>query len=171
MLMEDVGVGMVPISGAGVGLDPADKASEQVVAMTISLHDYSSDLSYAVYQFFNTCAQRVIAYGEDVYALVYLSEAEGEKPVGFDLVPLPPETLSRDGGKLAQYVPRSQRRKPNAQEYIELPDDRTVVFQAPAHLRSRIAQALDDLTSIDISARLIGQWRNSVSRASGCHSM
>ncbi len=46
--------------------------------------------------------------------------------------PLP--AAQTDRGKLARYVPKSQRRELNTPEYIELPADRTVVLQAPEHL-------------------------------------
>ena len=120
------------------------------------MRDYSADLPWAAHQFFEMCAQRVMAYGEDVYVIVYLSEAEGEEAISFDLMPIHPATVVRDRGKLAQYVPKSQRRQQNAPEYIELPADQTVVFQPPEHLRGRVAQTLDALASVGMS--LMPDW-------------
>src|SRR5829696_7097285 len=83
MLLEDVGMFMVPVRGARVELAPSDEAAETIVADAISFRDHGSDLSWVAHQFFNLCAQRVMAYGEDVYAIVYLSPAQGEGPIDF----------------------------------------------------------------------------------------
>lgn len=151
MLLEDVGMSLAPIRGAGVNLTPDDEITEQTVAEAISLRDYDSDLSWAAHQFFDLCARRVMTYGEDVYAIVYLSPTKGENPIGFDLVPIHPETVARNEGTLAQYVPRSQRQELNALEYIELPADRTAIFRAPDHLRPVISRTLANLDSVGSS--------------------
>ena len=151
MLLEDVGMFMVPVTGARVELVPSDQVAEQVVADAISLRDHGSDLSWAAHKFFNVCAQRIMAYGEAVYAIVYLSPAQDENPVDFDLVPIHPATVTRKKGTLAQYVPASQRQGPNAPEYIDLPPDQTAVFRAPDNLRPTISRTLAALASVGIS--------------------
>jgi hypothetical protein len=148
MLLEDVGRTIVPHSGARVGFHPADETAERIVAEGISLRDYRKDLGWTAHMFFDRCAQRTMAYGEDVYAIVYLSEKEGGKPIEFDLMPLPAETVKRKRGMLSQYVPRSQRRDPNRREYIELPAEQTIVFNLPEHLRAIVARTLKGLASV-----------------------
>ncbi len=146
--MEDVGMGMVPVTGADVRVSPQDEISEQVVANALSLRDHDSDLAWATHEFFNLCAQRIMAFGEDVYEIVYLAAAEGESSVDFRLAPIHPVTVAREGNKVAQYVPRI-RRDENTAEYIDLPPDRTAVFEAPKHLREPIAQTMRSLSSLD----------------------
>src|SRR5215208_2115561 len=148
MLLEDVGRTIVPHSGVRVGFHPADETAERIVAEGISLRDYRKDLGWTAHMFFDRCAQRTMAYGEDVYAIVYLSEREGGKPIEFDLMPLPAETVKRKREMLSQYVPRSQRRDPNRREYIELPAEQTIVFNLPEHLRAIVARTLKGLASV-----------------------
>jgi hypothetical protein len=148
MLLEDVGTAMVPHGGTRIGFYPANEAADRIVADAISIPTNGRELWRAAHQFFNMCAQRTMAYGEDVYAIVYLSEAVGGKAVEFDLMPLPPETVIRDRGELYQYVPQNQRREPSEPEYIELPAEHTLVFDLPEHLRALVARTLKDLTSM-----------------------
>lgn len=148
MLLEDVGTAMVPHGNSRVGLRPADEAAERAIAQAISLREYTRDSWWAAHQFFSMCAQRVMAYGEDVYAIVYLSEKEGDRPVEFDLMPLPPETILRKRGKLFQHVPQSQLREPGDPARTELPAEQTVVFDLPKHLRGIVSRTLKDLASL-----------------------
>lgn len=152
MITQDVGRAIVPASGAYIGLDPQDDINEQVLAHIIGLYNnYGSDLSLAAHEFFDICARRIMAYGQDVYAILNPVEAEGDTPAQFTLAPVDPATLLHSTDGLSQYVPESQRQEFDGSERIKLPAEYTLVFQAPRHLRAPIARTMEALASIDVS--------------------
>lgn len=151
MLLEDVGMSMIPVRGANVNLNPPDEIAEQIVAEAISFRDHGRDLPWAAHQFFNLCARRVMVHEEDVYAIVYLSPSEGENPIDFDLVPIHPATVTRVEGTLAQYVPITHRQEPDVPEHIELSEELAVTFRAPDHLQATISRTLANLDSVGSS--------------------
>jgi len=151
MLIEDVALGIMPIGGRAekrpfrVYLTPPNDQVQKIIAAAIGQRDYSHDFAGAVCDFFHDCAQLMIAYGEAVYEVVYLSAGEVASPEAFQLVLVQPHTLIHRRGAFVQYVPADIAREKRLPRYVRLPADRLLVFHPPAYVRRKLPQILDSL--------------------------
>lgn len=156
MLIEDVGLGVMPIGGRmeqsrfKISLSTANQDAERVIgeALTYDEYGYGDNLSAAVCDFFQTCANSVLAFGPAPHEIVYLSEAAGGKVVGFELVPIQPATVFRRFGKLVQYLPADVAETHHLPRHIELLADDILWFEPPEDLAERIPEMMDQLAAL-----------------------
>ncbi|HEV2416317.1 MAG TPA: hypothetical protein VGX94_00785 [Terriglobia bacterium] len=111
MLVDDVSNGLIPYrtrNGEEIiaSIEPASKEVERIIAKGIGRDDYNWDLLGAVRDFLRDVTQILLAVGEAPYEIVYYSEAETEKIVGFDFSFIAPWTLRRKGSRWIQTIPK-----------------------------------------------------------------
>lgn len=151
MLIEDVALGIMPIGGHAekkpfrVFVTPPDPRAEKLIAVAIARRDYSRDFADAVCDFFHDCAQTIMAFGEAVYEIVYLSQPDDGTIVGFELMFIQPRTVIRRRGKLVQYVPADVARERKVPQYVQLSPERILTFKPPAYVQGKLSHIMESL--------------------------
>lgn len=162
MLIEDVANTIMPIGGHSerdsfpIVVVPSNSKAQELIASALGPHDYGGyrgyggyrDLAQAVWGFFHRCTITLMACGEAVYEIVFLSRPEDGAVVGFDLVRIEPTTVFYRGGKLVQYVPEDVALQHNLPRYIQLSPQRILTFQPPAYAKGKLANILESLAAV-----------------------
>jgi hypothetical protein len=154
MLVEDLENSLVPFRDESEGRDfqvvlqGAGPETEEVVTRAFAREDYFSGLTRAACDLIRECAQYILVHREAIQEIAFLSEAEGQGLVGFELITVNPATLFRRRGKLRQYVPPSVRAGRHLPEYIELPPQNVLVYRAPEPWNSQGGPMMEVLATI-----------------------
>jgi len=152
MLIEDVAASIMPIGGRSqnrpfrVLLTPADPKVEELIEGGIAHRDYNGDLAESVCDFFHECAQTIMAFGEAVYEIVYLSKPSDGTIVRFELGFIQPRTVMHRRGKLVQYVPLEAARRLNVPQYVQLLPERVLTFKPPAYVNDKLEHIMKCLS-------------------------
>ena len=121
-------------------LEPPQKDVEKLIASAIAGLDYNGNtLDEALPEFMHDCVYTVMAFGEAVYELVYHTDRKTGRVVRFNLRLIPPGSLERHRGSLAQHLPPAVARRIGVQERIELRPDSILAFLPPAPFRVELA--------------------------------
>ena len=99
----------------------------------------------AVRDFCRDAAQTLLAFGEAPYEIVYYSEAETDKIVGFDFSFIAPWTLKRSGRRWVQTVPKEYSERFKTSSRIELPADSVVRLHLPSSIDRYFSRMMTDL--------------------------
>jgi|GEM_PF-728944 len=154
MLIQDVAAGIVPIGGRtenksfNVALVPFDTKVEELIEAAISRNDYSHNLADAVCDFIHDCSQIILSYKDAPYEIVYCTNKEDGKVVGFKLVPIQPRTVLWQHGKLVQYVPPDVAQERKVSQYIPLPLERVLIFKQPSNVEDKVHRMMEELASL-----------------------
>lgn len=136
MLIEDVSLGIMPISGRmgkrdfRVSLSSEDKLLEGKIAEAFPDAERYRDFSGAVCEFFRQSAHLILAYGEAVFEVAFTKAKGTEKVSGFELVFVQPKTVYRRWGKVFQYVPLAVAKKRGVPQNVEV-DPQTIITMIP----------------------------------------
>jgi hypothetical protein len=150
MLVEDVSNGLMPFRTHGgeeinASIEPANKDAERIVSEGLGRGDYHRDLLGAVSDFLRDAVQTLLAFGEAPYELVYYSEPETDKIVGFDVSFIAPWTLKRAGRDWVQTIPKDYSRRLKTPARIELPSESVVQLCLPTPISHYFARMMKDL--------------------------
>jgi len=150
MLVEDVANGLVPYRMRGedfsFSMEPASEEVETIVASGLGRDGYNRrDLLDGVRDFCRDAVQTLMAFGEAPYEIVYFSEGDGDKMVGFDLSFIAPWTLKRRGGGWVQTIPKDHAERWKMATRIELPSDSVVRLRLPPSIESYFRRMMNDL--------------------------
>jgi hypothetical protein len=152
MLVEDAANGLVPYRTRGedfsFSMEPASEEVERIVAEGLGRDGYGRDLLDGVRDFMRDAAQSLMAFGEAPYEIVYLSEGEADKMVGFDLSFIAPWTLKRRGGAWVQTVPKDYSEKWRTASHIELPSDSVLRLKLPPSIERYFYRMMTDLDAL-----------------------
>lgn len=150
MLVEDVANGLVPYRMRGedfsFSVQPASEEVETIIASGLGRDGYVwRDLLDGVRDFCRDAVQTLMAFGEAPYEIVYFSEGDAEKMVGFDLSFVVPWTLRRHGGGWVQTIPKDYAERFRTATRIELPSDSVARLQLPPSIARYFRRMMDDL--------------------------
>ena len=150
MLVEDVANGLVPYRMRGedfsFSVQPASEEVETIIASGLGRDGYVwRDLLDGVRDFCRDAVQTLMAFGEAPYEIVYFSEGDAEKMVGFDLSFVAPWTLRRHGGGWVQTIPKDYAERFRTATRIELPSDSVARLQLPPSIARYFRRMMDDL--------------------------
>ena len=150
MLIEDVSISLIPVGSRArepfrVFVTPPKSKTEELIAAAITQRDYIRDLADATYDFFSKCSYTIMAYGEAIYEIVYLSKPGNGMVVGFELTPIQPLTVERRLGKLVQYVPKEVAHARKVSQYIRLSPERILTFKLPTYIQKQFNHVMQSL--------------------------
>ena len=151
MLIEDVRLRIVPVGlhqgsrTCRVALDPDKPRVEELVLDALGARQYNRDLTAATFEFIRECAQVILACGEAVYEIAFLSRPRGKKAIAFELVRLQPGTVIRTQSEIVQHVPAAVAQERKLPREIQLPLETVVAFAAPGQFTARLPRVLDEL--------------------------
>jgi hypothetical protein len=152
MLIETVGTHIIPTGGRSrkkpirIDVAPASRTVQTLVASALSRdHGWHAELPSAVAEFVSECAQSVMAFGESVYEIVYLSDTTAQTIVAFELVRVQPFSVRRRLGRLVQVVPREVVNRRGVSPFIDLPADCILIFKPPMGIQDSLAKSLESL--------------------------
>ncbi len=149
MLVEDVVNGLLPYRVSQTAdnsavLEPASREAERLVAEGLG-RDQHWRLSEAVFDFLRQAAQTLLVFGEVPYEIVYLSETESGRVVGFDLSFIPPWSLSQKNNGWVQTVPEDYAQPFQTPSRIELPSNSVVHLRLPPSIGRYFPRMMEDL--------------------------
>ena len=150
MLVEDVANGLVPYRMRGedfsFSIEPVSEEVETIVASGLGRDGYGRrDLLDGVRDFLRDVVQTLMAFGEAPYEIVYFSEGDADKMVGFDLSFIAPWTLKRHGGGWVQTIPKDHAERRKMGTRIELPSDSVARLQLPPSIERYFRRMMNDL--------------------------
>jgi len=105
----------------------------------------SYTLEAAVYDFFQDCAQSIMAYEKAIFEIVYTSREGDRNPVGFELVSTPPGSVFCRLGKWKQSIPADYAKGKALPRTIALPAENIIVFEQPVYVRKKIGGIMESL--------------------------
>jgi hypothetical protein len=148
MLVDDVANSMVPYRSSedfGFSIEPASAEVEHVIADALGRDGYGRNLLGGVRDFFREAVQTLLVFGEAPFEIVYYSESETDKIVGFDLSFIAPWTLERGRGGWVQTVPKDYSQHMGTPRAIELPSDSIARLQLPPSIGQYFSRMMTDL--------------------------
>lgn len=149
MLAEDIRMSIISTykfeSSYNVVITPLNDEIEKIIASALS--EYDSSLESAIRDFFQDCALKIAAFGEAIYEIVYFFDEEG-KIINFELVPIPPMTVTYQKGKFYQYIPEVVADKLNITQYIELPTENLAIFRLSKDLDEKLENTRKKLINV-----------------------
>ena len=126
MFIEDVRLRIMPIGGQvskkefNISLDPPDPRAQQIIEKAISRDRQRDNFARIICDFISNCAAHLLIYETETYEIVYLSEPESRKTVGFEFVQINPFTLVERGDSFSQFLPDQHSTKLKKRRRIEL---------------------------------------------------
>jgi len=151
MFIEDVKLGIMPFGGRTsknqflVSLEPSNSEAQQIVEAALSPGEYRNGLTSEVCDFVAQCAVELLLFDTSTYEIVYLSEEEAGKLVGFEFVRINPITLFRRGNVLRQVLPDELATKLGKPGYTEFKPERILVFKLPTNIQGKIGPLMKSL--------------------------
>ena len=158
MFIEDVRLRIVPIGGRvskkefNISLDPPDPRVQQIIEKAISPDGYRHNFAGIICDFIANCAAYLLIYETVTYEIVYLSEPESGKTVGFELVQINPYTLVDRGNSLSQFLPDEHSTKLRERRCIELQPEHILTFKLPANIRGKLDQIMESMRILSLTS-------------------
>lgn len=158
MFIEDVKLSIVPIGGRvskkefNISLEPSDQKVQQIIEKALSPDRYHHDLAGTICDFIADCAVRLLVYEKVVYEIVYLSESENRKTVGFELVQINPYTLVHRGNSVCQFLPEEHSKKLRERRCLELRPDRILTFRLPMNVQGKLDHMMESMRTLNLTS-------------------
>ena len=152
MFIEDVRLRILPNGGRAwmkeleISLDPPDPRAQQLIEKAISPDGHHHNFAGAICHFIANCAVHLLIYETDTCEIVYLSEPENGKTVGFELVPINPYTILYRGNSLSQFLPDDHSTNLRERRRMELRPEHTLTFKLPAGIRGKLDAVMESMS-------------------------
>jgi hypothetical protein len=150
MLIDDVQLMTLPVprysdKNYQIKLSTPDLRAESLILDAIDTQYERTDLTEAIYEFFQQCVGVMMAYGHAAYEIVYYSTEEGILD-SFRIAIIPPSAFINKRGKYRQYVPSQVSKERGLEErYIDLPSEDILLFELPQNVKENHQQTMDSL--------------------------
>lgn len=141
MLIEDVGLRTMPIGGRTdrqgftISVTPPSSQVEELIASGLDRNEHGRQLASSVCHFIDMVARTVMAFGEAVYEIAYLSPSKETAPTAFELAPVIPGTLVSIDGSPHQRIPTDFAKEMDLPFWIEFDEQDLARFQLPSSIR------------------------------------
>jgi hypothetical protein len=154
MLIEDVQIGVMPYGRRtankpfAISLCPSNEEFANLITKGLPTYHRYRNIEDALCHFIKECAQSLIPFNRVVYEIAYLTDSENSRIVGFELVYIPPHSLTQHRDKFAQIIPAHIPIAGSPERYIELSRDSILIFEPPPKIRNILPIILESLSKL-----------------------